>query len=143
MDHLLRTPPAKARSSIRFTQSETPIQPKVAHAAASAPGQLGAVAKRENMLIDLGQSVPQVPIEWFTDTNGILPPLSDKINLEDVMTKLRNGPQLRKGGISKQECWSSFVKLPIDHPDVENVVFHPVEHIANAIQARDSLELRS
>ena len=65
MAPLPRTP-TKDRSSMPSTQSETPIQPKVAHAAASAPGHLGTAAKRENMLIDLGQSVPQVPIEWFT-----------------------------------------------------------------------------
>ena len=140
MAPLPRTP-TKDRSSMLSTQSETPIQPKVAHAAASAPGHLGTAAKRENMLIDLGQSVPQVPIEWFTGADGILPPLHSDIDLEQVMSKLRKGEHLNTGKISKPEHWSSFGKLPSDQGDhVENVVFRPVEHITNAIQKASGVE---
>ena len=134
MAPIYRTPTAKDRPAMRSTHTETPHQHKTSHAAASAPGNLGTAAKRENMLLDLGQSVPQIPIEWFTGANGILPPLKEGINLEKVLDNLIKEKKLVGGKISKEGRWSSFATDPMYHPDVENTVFHPVQDIADAIQ---------
>ena len=133
MDPTRRTP-VKDRLAMQFTHPETPYQLKISQAAASAPGNLGTVAKRENMLLDLGQSVPQIPIEWFTDANGILPPLKEGINFEKVIENLIKEKVLVQGKIPPEGYWSSFPTDPRDHPDVENIVFRPVQNIADAIR---------
>ena len=146
MDPNTRTP-TKDRPAMPPTHTETPHQRKPSQVAASAPGHLGTAAKRENTLLDLGQSVPQVPIEWFTDANGILPPLKDTINLAQVVDQLKKEKhikevikRLKDDKHLKEERWSFFNIDPIEHPDVENTVFHPVQQIADAIQKASGLK---
>ena len=119
------TSPWPARS-IRLPQSQTQIKSFLA--AASAPANIGLAANRRKDLLDLGESVSQVPPEFFTDPNGVLPPLKKGINIGSVIERLKQGNNIHKGR------WSVAPGDPHQHYNSEREVFEDVEQIIEAIQ---------
>lgn len=94
---------------------------KVSNAAVSSPAALGIVARRNKTVPQL---VPQVPVEFFTDANGILPRLRDDINIKDVVQRLEAKRNAVKGHWPDSEV----------RPSASPVVERGIRHITDTLQ---------
>ncbi|KAI0943406.1 hypothetical protein AcW1_002575 [Taiwanofungus camphoratus] len=81
---------------------------------------------RTALLIDIGESVPQISIESFL--NNILPPLPEGVDVDEVITKLK-----KQGHITRSNRWRAFKVDPRHSRLMEDKAFDPLKEISNAI----------
>ncbi|KAI0942787.1 hypothetical protein AcV7_010360 [Taiwanofungus camphoratus] len=81
---------------------------------------------RTALLIDIGESVPQISIESFL--NNILPPLPEEVDVDEVIAKLK-----KQGHITRSNRWRAFTVDPRHSRLTEDKAFDPLKEISNAI----------
>ncbi|KAI5115744.1 hypothetical protein M0805_002822 [Coniferiporia weirii] len=81
--------------------------------------------KRAAILSDLGQSIPEVDLDFFT--NNVLPPLRDGFNVDEIVTSLES-EEIIKGG-----RWKWFEEDPMRKESTETEAFKPVVDIFESI----------
>lgn len=110
---VLPLPPAK----------ETPYKSRTTDLLIFREGQLGD--KRDAVIEDLGNMVPEVDLDWFFE--NLLPPMPKGIDTATVVE------QLRKSGVVTENGWAGFSLNPQDERRHEDVVFAQLQPIFKAI----------
>lgn len=123
-----RTPPkARLSKALFLPNTESPLTIKVSRQAITSPPELCTDGNRKNALVDLGEAIPQVPVDFFLGDDGILPPLRDDIDQELIVQSLIDNDTILNGR------WAAFDKDPCTYSAHEDVVFADIENIAKAI----------
>ncbi|KAI5117344.1 hypothetical protein M0805_006243 [Coniferiporia weirii] len=81
--------------------------------------------RRAAILSDLGQSIPEVDLDFFT--NNVLPPLRDGFNVDEIVTSLESKKIIKEGR------WEWFEEDPMRKQCTETEAFKPVVDIFESI----------
>ncbi|KAI0916700.1 hypothetical protein AcV5_003114 [Taiwanofungus camphoratus] len=103
---------------------DTPPLVKYTSTSSYATGSL--MNGRRAVLADLGESIPEVPFQFFLV--NILPPLRGGINIGNVVEKLQ-----RRKIITRDGLWKSLPSRPALSPSFENATFKSLEEISKSI----------
>ncbi|KAI0942788.1 hypothetical protein AcV7_010360 [Taiwanofungus camphoratus] len=118
------TTPVRGKANTLTTNFETPAIAKHTSTASYVTGNLNQ--GRTALLIDIGESVPQISIESFL--NNILPPLPEEVDVDEVIAKLK-----KQGHITRSNRWRAFTVDPRHSRLTEDKAFDPLKEISNAI----------
>ncbi|KAJ3851160.1 hypothetical protein EV368DRAFT_65983 [Lentinula lateritia] len=102
---------------------ETPYKSRTTDLPIFREGQLDD--KRDAVIEDLGNMVPEVDLDWFFE--NLLPPMPKGVDTATVVE------QLRKSGVITENGWAGFSLNPQDERRHEDVVFAQLQPIFEAI----------
>jgi hypothetical protein len=112
--------------------TSTPSVAKLAQQ--TAPAHLNLELARSIVLLDLGEAIPQVPIDYFFDY--LLPKLPKHLDLNTVLGNLREPREHRDGenlAALREDRWTCFPVDPVHDKGWENDIYRRLEELTQII----------